>query len=119
MLKRDLHFRDNFKRALEGNPTPAPQFLWPMLGEMTIPTLVIRGTESDMFAAGNHGQGARTNPRIKTVEIAGSHNLSGDNPQGLRRRGQRRSSPAPGSSAPAPSFPALGTNGREPASFIP
>ena len=83
VLKRDLHFRDNFKRSLEGNPTPAPQFLWPMLGEITIPTLVIRGTESDMFAPETMDKVRATNPRIKTVEIAGSHNLSGDNPQGL------------------------------------
>ena len=84
-LKRDLHFRDNFKRALEGNPTPAPQFLWPMLGEMTIPTLVIRGTESDMFAPETMETVRATNSRIKTVEVAGSHNLSGDNPQGLSK----------------------------------
>ena len=38
-------------RALEGNPSPAPQFLWPMLGEMTVPILVIRSSGSDMFAA--------------------------------------------------------------------
>ena len=45
-LKRDLHFRDNFKRVLEtGKSAPVPEFLWPMLGEMKIPTLVIRASE--------------------------------------------------------------------------
>ena len=83
MLKRDLYFRDNFKRALEGNPTPAPQFLWPMLGEMKIPTLVIRGSGSDMFAAETMDKVRATNPRAAVVEIAGSHDLAGDNPQGL------------------------------------
>ena len=50
-LRRDLHFRDNFKRALEtGKSAPMPEFLWPMLAEMKIPTLVIRASKSDMFA---------------------------------------------------------------------
>ncbi len=83
VLKRDLHFRDNFKRALEGNPTPAPQFLWPMLGELKIPTLVIRGSASDMFASETVDKVRTTNPRATVVEIAGSHDLAGDNPQGL------------------------------------
>ncbi len=83
VLKRDLHYRDNFKRALEGNPTPAPQFLWPMLGELTIPTLVIRGNNSDMFAAETMDKVRATNPRATVVEIAGGHDLAGDNPQGL------------------------------------
>ena len=83
VLKRDLHFRDNFKRALEGNPTPAPQFLWPMLGEMKIPTLVVRGSGSDMFAAETMDKVRATNPRATVVEIEGSHDLAGDNPQGL------------------------------------
>ncbi len=83
VLKRDLHFRDNFKRALEGNPTPAPQFLWPMLGELKIPTLVIRGSASDMFASETVDKVRTTNPRATVVEIAGGHDLAGDNPQGL------------------------------------
>jgi len=83
VLKRDLHFRDNFKRALEGNPSPAPQFLWPMLGEMTIPLLVIRGTGSDMFAPETMDKVRSTNSRATMIEIEGSHDLAGDNPQGL------------------------------------
>lgn len=83
VLKRDLNFRDNFKRALEGNPSPAPQFLWPMFAEMAIPILVIRGSGSDMFAPETMDKVRTTNPRATTVEIAGSHDLAGDNPQGL------------------------------------
>jgi len=85
VLKRDLHFRDNFKRALEGNPSPAPQFLWPMLAEMKVPMLVIRGSGSDMFAPETMDKVHTTNPRAIMVEIAGSHDLAGDNPQGLAR----------------------------------
>ena len=63
VLRRDLAFRDNFKRALEaGHSPPVPAFLWPMLSALEIPVLVIRASESDMF---------------------GSHDLAGDNPDGL------------------------------------
>jgi pimeloyl-ACP methyl ester carboxylesterase len=85
VLKRDLHYRDNFKRALEGNPSPAPQFLWPMLGEMMVPTLVIRGSNSDMFAAETMDKVRATNPRATMAELAGSHDLAGDNPDGLAK----------------------------------
>lgn len=85
VLKRDLHYRDNFKRALEGNPSPAPQFLWPMLAEMTVPTLVIRGSGSDMFAAETMDKVRATNPRATVVELTGSHDLAGDNPDGLAK----------------------------------
>jgi pimeloyl-ACP methyl ester carboxylesterase len=85
VLKRDLHYRDNFKRALEGNPSPAPQFLWPMLAEMTVPTLVIRGSDSDMFTAETMNKVRTTNLRATMAELAGSHDLAGDNPDGLAR----------------------------------
>jgi pimeloyl-ACP methyl ester carboxylesterase len=85
VLKRDLHYRDNFKRALEGNPSPAPQFLWPMLAEMTMPTLLIRGSGSDMFAAETKDKVRATNPRAVMAELAGSHDLAGDNPDGLAK----------------------------------
>ena len=84
-LRRDLHYRDHFKRALEGTPTPAPQFLWPMLGEITVPTLVIRASDSDMFAAETMDKVRAINPRAKMVQIAGSHDLAGDNPNGLSK----------------------------------
>ncbi len=37
VLRRDLHYRDNFKRALEGQSSPAPAFLWPMLSDSKAP----------------------------------------------------------------------------------
>ena len=84
VLKRDLHFRDNFKRALEtGKSAPVPEFLWPMLTDMKIPTLVIRASDSDMFAAETLGKVKSLNPRATAIELAGSHDLAGDNPQGL------------------------------------
>ena len=84
VLRRDLHFRDNFKRALEtGKSAPVPEFLWPMLTDMKIPTLVIRASGSDMFAAETLEKVKSLNPRATAIELAGSHDLAGDTPQGL------------------------------------
>jgi pimeloyl-ACP methyl ester carboxylesterase len=83
-LKRDLHFRDNFKRALEsGKSAPVPEFLWPMLTDIAIPTMVIRASGSDMFAVETLDKVRAVNPRIQAVELEGSHDLAGDNPNGL------------------------------------
>lgn len=84
VLRRDLHFRDNFRKALEtGKSAPVPEFLWPMLREMQIPTLVIRASQSDMFAPETLDKVRSLNPHVRAIEIAGSHDLAGDNPQGL------------------------------------
>lgn len=85
-LKRDLHFRNNFKRALEtGQSTPVPAFLWPMLTDSAIPTMVIRGSESNMFEAATLDKVKQLNPRVTAIELAGSHDLAGDNPAGLAK----------------------------------
>jgi pimeloyl-ACP methyl ester carboxylesterase len=84
VLKRDLHFRDSFRKALEtGKSAPVPEFLWPMLSGMQIPTLVIRASRSDMFAPETLDKVRSLNPRIRAIEIEGSHDLAGDNPHGL------------------------------------
>jgi pimeloyl-ACP methyl ester carboxylesterase len=84
VLRRDLAFRDNFKKALDtGQSAPVPACFWPMLQELTIPALVIRGSESDMFAAETLPKVRTANPRITAVEISGSHDLASDNPDGL------------------------------------
>lgn len=84
VLRRDLHFRDNFKRALEtGKSAPVPEFFWPMLAEMQIPALLIRASQSDMFAPETMAKAKSLNPRLTAIELAGSHDLAGDNPEGL------------------------------------
>ncbi|MGE3990866.1 alpha/beta fold hydrolase [Pseudorhodoplanes sp.] len=84
VMKRDLHYRDMFRKALEtGKSAPVPDFLWPMMAKITIPTLVVRATESDMFEPQTLEKAKKLNPRFVGVEIAGSHNLPGDNPTGL------------------------------------
>lgn len=83
-LRRDLHYRDNFKRALDtGQSAPVPAFFWPMLAEMKIPTLVIRASSSDMFEPATLEKARALNPRLVGIELAGSHDLAGDNAQGL------------------------------------
>jgi pimeloyl-ACP methyl ester carboxylesterase len=83
-LRRDLYFRDNFKRALDtGQSAPVPAFFWPMLSELTVPILVIRATESDMFGRETLSKVRASNPSITAIELEGSHDLANDNPEGL------------------------------------
>ena len=84
VLRRDLAFRDNFKRALDtGQSAPVPAYLWPMLSALEIPALVIRASASDMFAAETLAKVGAANPRIAAIELTGNHDLAGDNPDGL------------------------------------
>lgn len=83
-LRRDLSFRDNFKKALDtGQSAPVPAFLWPMLSGLKIPTLVIRGAQSDMLDAPTLEKARQANSRITAIELPGSHDLAGDNPEAL------------------------------------
>jgi esterase len=83
-LRRDLHYRDNFKRALDsGQSSPVPAFLWPMLATLTIPALLIRAADSDMFDSATLDKALSLNPRLQGVTLPGSHDLAGDNPEGL------------------------------------
>ena len=83
-IRRDLSFRDNFKKALDtGHSAPVPAFLWPMLSELKIPALVIRASQSDMLDAPTLEKARQANPRVTGIELAGSHDLAGDNPDGL------------------------------------
>jgi esterase len=85
-LKRDLHFRDNFRRALEsGQSAPVPAYLWPMLSGLKVPLMVMRGSDSNMFEAETLDKVKELNPRARTVELPGSHDLPRDNPEGLAK----------------------------------
>lgn len=83
-LRRDLSFRDSFKRALEaGQSPPVPAYLWPMLGALAVPGLVIRASRSDMFAPETMEKVRQSNPRLDVVELDSSHDLAGDSPSAL------------------------------------
>lgn len=84
VLRRDLYFRDNFKAALDsGRSTPIPAFLWPMLGSLAVPALVVRASKSDMFAPETLSKVSGMNPRVSALELDGGHDLANDNPDGL------------------------------------
>ena len=84
VLRRDLAFRDNFKRALDtGQSAPVPPFLWTMLAEFSKPLLMIRGTHSDMLDAPTLDKARQLNPRLTGIAIEGGHDLAGDNPDAL------------------------------------
>jgi pimeloyl-ACP methyl ester carboxylesterase len=83
-LRRDLHYRDNFRKALEtGQSAPVPDFFWPMLSGLQVPALVIRGSESNMFDAETLSKVRNVAPRAQAIELTGGHDLAGDNPDGL------------------------------------
>jgi pimeloyl-ACP methyl ester carboxylesterase len=83
-LRRDLHYRDNFRKALEtGQSAPVPDFFWPMLSGLQVPALVIRGSDSNMFDAETLAKVRNVAPRAQAIELTGGHDLAGDNPDGL------------------------------------
>ncbi|HTO47319.1 MAG TPA: alpha/beta hydrolase [Burkholderiales bacterium] len=83
-VKRDLHFRDQFRRVKETGERPKQGVdMWQTLGELACPTLVVRGAQSDMFAPETVAKVKAANPRIDLVEVDGGHNVAGDNPQGF------------------------------------
>ena len=85
-IKRDLAFRDQFKRILEtGQRPPAPVDLWQVLADLRSPALFIRGKRSDMFSAETAQRVLATNARAELVELDTGHDLGGEDPQGLVR----------------------------------
>jgi len=83
-IKRDPHFRDQFRKALETGEGAKPGVdLWRALGELAMPTLVVRGARSDLFAPETVAKVTAANPRIRLVEVDAGHNVAGDNLEGL------------------------------------
>jgi esterase len=83
-VKRDLHFRDQFRRVRETGERPKLGVdMWQVLGRLACPTLVVRGERSDMFAPETVAKVEAANPRIGVVEVDGGHNVAGDNPHGF------------------------------------
>jgi len=83
VLKRDLHFRDNFKKVLEtGKAAPIGFDLWGMLANLSVPTLILRGMQSEMFALETVEKCRKAGEHITICELAGSNDLIGDNPGG-------------------------------------
>lgn len=83
-LRRDLHYRDKFRAVLEtGKREPEKADPWAALTGLDLPVLVVRGSESDLFAAETMDKVRAANTRAEVVEIRGSHDLAADNPDGV------------------------------------
>lgn len=89
MIKRDLHFRDGFRRILEtGQRPPAEVDMWAALSAVQCPSLFVRGRRSDMFAAETVDKVLAANPRARVVELDTGHDVGGQDPDGLVREVQ-------------------------------
>ena len=86
-VKRDTHFRDQFRKVLQTGERPKLGVdMWQLLGEVRCPILSLRGARSDMYAPETAQKMKAANPRLQVVEIEGAgHNIAGDNPTGLVR----------------------------------
>jgi pimeloyl-ACP methyl ester carboxylesterase len=83
-IKRDPHFREQFRKSLATGERPKLGVdMWQALAELRMPTLVIRGARSDMFAPETAERVKAANARIRVVEVDAGHNVAGDNLAGF------------------------------------
>jgi pimeloyl-ACP methyl ester carboxylesterase len=83
-IKRDTHFRDQFRQALAtGERAQLGVDMWQVLGELRMPTLVLRGARSDLFAPETAAKVKAANPRIQLAQVDGGHDLAVDNLPGF------------------------------------
>jgi pimeloyl-ACP methyl ester carboxylesterase len=83
IIKRDTYHRARFQAVLDGKGPAGGPDMWAKLAEVAAPTLVVRGTRSDMFAAENVQKVKDTNARITLVEVDASHDVAGEAPDAL------------------------------------
>ena len=88
-IKRDTFFRDQSRAAVAAGRAPGMVSdrnrvdLWDVLRRIECPTLVLRGRQSDMFAADTVVDVQAANPSLELVEIDSGHNVAIDNPEAL------------------------------------
>lgn len=83
-VKRDTHFRDQFRKLLETGERPKLGVdLWQILGEVRCPILSLRGARSDMYAPETVARMKAANPGLRVVEVDAGHDIGGENPEGL------------------------------------
>jgi pimeloyl-ACP methyl ester carboxylesterase len=83
-IKRDPHFRDQFRKTLATGERPKLGVdMWQALAELRSPTLVVRGARSDIFAPETVERVKAANPRIRLTEVDAGHNVAGDNLAGF------------------------------------
>ena len=83
-VKRDPHFRDQFRKILETGERPKLGVdLWQAIGEVRCPILSMRGTRSDMYAPKTKQKMSAANPRLVVVEVDAGHNIAVENRDGF------------------------------------
>lgn len=83
-IKRDSHFRDQFRRVLETGERPKLGVdMWQLIGEVRCPILSMRGSRSDMYAPETREKMRAANPRVAIAEVDAGHNIAGENPRGF------------------------------------
>ncbi len=82
-VKRDPWFREQARKRLAGAPPKPRVDLWKALARLRVPTLVVRGTKSDLFAAETVDKVKAANPLIRVVEVNAGHDVAGENITGL------------------------------------
>jgi pimeloyl-ACP methyl ester carboxylesterase len=79
-VKRDPHFRDQFRKLLEGGERAQLGVdMWQLIAEVRCPILSIRGARSDMYAAETAHKMKAVNPRLQVVEVDAGHDIAGEN----------------------------------------
>jgi pimeloyl-ACP methyl ester carboxylesterase len=83
-LKRDLYFRNQFKRAKEtGERSKLGVDMWQVIGRVQCPILSMRGARSDMYASATAEKMKAANSRVRVVEVDAGHNVAGENLTGF------------------------------------
>lgn len=83
-IKRDPHFRDQFRKVLAGGERPKLGVdMWQLIGEVRCPILSVRGRRSDMYAPETVAKMKAANPRLEVVEVDSGHDVAGDNEKAL------------------------------------
>lgn len=83
-LKRDLHFRDQFKRVRDLGERPKLGVdMWQIIDRVQCPILSMRGARSDMYAPETAAKMQAANPRVRVVEVDAGHNIAGENLPGF------------------------------------
>jgi len=79
-VKRDTWFRDQYRKFLDGGALPRLRVdMWKALARLRVPTLVVRGARSELFAAETVDKVKAANPAIRVLEVDAGHNVAADN----------------------------------------
>ena len=83
-VKRDVHFRNQFRRVLETGERPKLGVdMWAELANVACPILTLRGARSDMFAPDMGARMIAAHGRMRVVEVDADHDVAGQDPQGF------------------------------------